>query len=195
MAGIRLGWQVRTRYAARCLEVLDGDTLRVEWLCTEADPFWPLTIRLAGIDAAEMKPIPTPAALAARLALVSLALGREVGIVPRRAWPDPYGRMIAEVWSGEQDCGRALLDRGLVTPWRSKLRRLARVALAKGKQGLVEVGYDLAQRTAPPKKGACPSSATLTSKDAPYPGGMYPEVERGGRMSSGSLGLAGNVPK
>ena len=76
----------------------------------------PDRIRLAAIDAPELKRIPHPGAIAARDHLRALTANQVLRIVPVHAWPDRYGRMVARVFNQHcQDVNLAMVTDGFAT--------------------------------------------------------------------------------
>jgi len=69
------------------------------------------------VDAPEIYPVVQEGGLHARLCLVQLALGRLCRVRATRAWPDPYGRMIAHVRVEGVDLGYRMLQLHAVRPW------------------------------------------------------------------------------
>lgn len=124
-------WRVGVPYGAVVERIVDGDTVRVGWCSSYLERWGPWVIRLARIDAAELRPYPTAAGVAARDALIRLVGGRVVEVIPRRAWPDPYGRMIADIRVEGRDVAHEMIVGGWVQRYSATLRRAARV-LAKG---------------------------------------------------------------
>lgn len=104
--------------------VVDGDTIDVRariWLGQEVR----VLVRIRGIDAAETDgDCARERALAAAAALwlgQALADGR---LLLTDVTRDKYGgRVLAEVWSGERNLGRGLLDAGLARPYIGGRRR------------------------------------------------------------------------
>jgi endonuclease YncB( thermonuclease family) len=119
-------WKVRQIYLATVLRCLDGDTIRVCWADRNLEYRGPWTVRLSRIDAAEMHPFASPAAVAAKLFLEHLVDGKEVEVIPRRSWPDPYGRIIADVRIRGMDVSTELLAAGAVVPYNAMLRKSRR---------------------------------------------------------------------
>jgi endonuclease YncB( thermonuclease family) len=119
-------WKVRQIYRATVLRCLDGDTIRVCWADRNLEYRGPWTVRLSRIDAAEMHPFASPTAVTAKLFLEHLVDGQLVEIIPRRTWPDPYGRMIADVRVGGKDVSTELLAAGVVVPYSATLRKSRR---------------------------------------------------------------------
>ncbi len=100
-------------------EVIDGDSMKVRvtiWLGQEAVTI----VRLAGVDAAELKarcPAERLRALAARGALTGLAGGRRVTLT--EVTRDKYGgRVVARVADeAGRDLGAAMISAGLARPY------------------------------------------------------------------------------
>lgn len=105
---------------AYAVQVHDGDTLRVCFRDRGAIVQWP--VRLAGVDAPELREAAGPAARDALRALVfDGARPRRLTLVP--AGFDKYGRLLAQVRVGGQDAAAALLARGLGRPMDARGRR------------------------------------------------------------------------
>jgi endonuclease YncB( thermonuclease family) len=119
-------WKRWETYRCLVLRVIDGDTITVCWENPDLQIHGPWRIRLARIDAEELRPTPTPLAVAARDYLQSLIQDQIVTIQPRRSWPDPYGRIIAEVTHAGRNISHHLLLKGLVHPYPTALIRDAR---------------------------------------------------------------------
>lgn len=77
--------------------VTDGDTLVVEIYPEDTDLSRLEYVRIAGLDAPELKGPDPAAALAARRYLVDLCQEKLVLVTPTRLWRDPYHRIIARV--------------------------------------------------------------------------------------------------
>lgn len=85
-------------------------------------------MRLAGVDAPELGRHPQPGAIAAQVHLRSLAEGHLLTIVPTKAWPDRYGRLIARIYDEEgNDLNLAMIMDGFATDF--SLRRRKRQGL------------------------------------------------------------------
>jgi micrococcal nuclease len=85
-------------YDAKVIHVIDGDTIRCQ-----ADLGFGITcdtqnIRLARINAAEMKGTDAPKGAKAKEALTELLLNKDVIIQTKKNHKDRYGRYICEVW-------------------------------------------------------------------------------------------------
>ncbi len=103
-------------YEGRVAEVCDGDTIVV----TAEDPPTGVRmveyIRLAGIDAPEMRGPDARLALWSQEYLGRLVLGKTVTVYPRRIWRDPYHRIIASVTFEGLDLGTCLIEQGHAVP-------------------------------------------------------------------------------
>lgn len=99
-------------FQAWVLRVNDGDTIQVAreraGQCFTGIEF----VRLAAIDAPEMKGFDARCALWSQQFLQDLLLGEEVTVRPRRIWRDPYHRIIADVALAGQDVGTCLIEHG-----------------------------------------------------------------------------------
>jgi endonuclease YncB( thermonuclease family) len=124
-------WKRGEDYNAAVLRAIDGDTLEVKWTDPNFLGLFPERIRLAGLDAPELRPTPQPGALAAQRALSAMVRGMPVTISPTRTWPDPYGRIIARVRIGGQDVTKTMIAGGWAKPYSVKSRKVQRI-LQKG---------------------------------------------------------------
>lgn len=111
------GEQARPEYQGRVVRVIDGDTIDLELADRSR-----LRVRLAGIDAPERG---QPWSKVATDQLAQWVLEREV----RVNWIDEQpargrspGRVIGEVWLGEQLVNRALVEQGLAWAYDAFLR-------------------------------------------------------------------------
>lgn len=120
-------WKVGQVYLATGTRAVDGDTLDVAWSPGGAAAGMPTRIRIARIDAPELRPHPEPGALAAQAALGRLAQFQELEIIPRRSWPDPYGRLIADIRVDNHDVAQTLIQWGFVVRYSAYNRRQARI--------------------------------------------------------------------
>lgn len=87
----------KSPFLATCSHVFDGDTIRVDRVTVSRGQLPVEIVRLAGIDAPEMRSADRARALASRQALADLLLLRQVTIQPTRIWRCPYGRIVANV--------------------------------------------------------------------------------------------------
>lgn len=94
--------QMRARSKAKCLRAIDGDTLLVELTCPCCKIVSQQRVRLARLDAPELKGPNRHAAQAAKHYLAAIVDGQEIEVMVVRAWPDKYGRVLAEVYHGGQ---------------------------------------------------------------------------------------------
>jgi endonuclease YncB( thermonuclease family) len=105
-------------YAAKLLEVVDGDTIRTRiriWVDTDTETL----VRLEGIDAPELGGrCEEEAALAhrARSRVESLTAGGDLKVFDIR-YGKFAGRVVARVEVGGRDIGRTLLAEGLARPY------------------------------------------------------------------------------
>ncbi|NQT94150.1 MAG: thermonuclease family protein [Lentisphaerae bacterium] len=120
--------QPETRYPATCIEVIDGDTVRVVWEQGTN------LVRLLGIDAPETRRTAKQRRQAEQLAVDSewlrevgktaaqlarvQVLGREVHLVftTGRVTRDAFSRLLAYVEADGEDLGSVLVQNGLATP-------------------------------------------------------------------------------
>lgn len=129
---------LKGRFRARCVRVVDGDTIDVNGLGFSGQANEVVRIRLDGIDAPEMVPRITREGLAAQQFLQGRAYGEVVDVIPRRAWTDPYGRIIATVFivTCHQEFGlpgypcdisTMMLRAGYATPYKVHGRRVLKL--------------------------------------------------------------------
>lgn len=110
--------QARLLSEGRVLRAIDGDTLLCRIICPCCKVESEQRVRLARIDAPELRgPEHTAAALAKRYLAAQVAQGRAQFAV-RRAWPDRYGRVIAEVIVDGRNMSDAMLEAGLARLWK-----------------------------------------------------------------------------
>lgn len=83
---------------AKCLRVIDGDTILVMMVCPCCRICSQQRVRLARLDAPELKGPQACQGLTAKLALAAMIEGRDVKLGVKKTWPDKYGRVIAEVY-------------------------------------------------------------------------------------------------
>ena len=99
-------------YAARCVQVIDGDTLDLD-----IDLGFHVTIRqrvrLRGIDAPELWGKDKDRAVAARTEVTIWTDGVELLIRTELDETDKYGRMLADVWGNGLNLSDYLVERGL----------------------------------------------------------------------------------
>jgi endonuclease YncB( thermonuclease family) len=109
--------------SADFVRACDGDTIIVSWI--EEPEFWPSTdrIRLAGVDAPENWPTRTAPGTAAAWALDLICHNTRLLIIPTRSWPDPYGRMIAQVFARGLNLSEFMIKHGYARPYHSPFRK------------------------------------------------------------------------
>jgi endonuclease YncB( thermonuclease family) len=109
--------------AAAYVRACDGDTIIVSWI--EEPESWPETdrIRLAGIDAPENWPTRTTPGTASAQALDLICRGAWLRIIPTRSWPDPYGRMVAQVFARGWNLSEFMIKHGYAQPFHAPFRK------------------------------------------------------------------------
>lgn len=106
----------KTPYEARVIRVCDGDTIVVGAEDPPAGFHMEEYVRLAAIDAPEMRGPDARMALWSQQYLERLVLGKNVTVRPRRIWRDPFHRIIASVTFEGLDLGTCLIDQGHAVP-------------------------------------------------------------------------------
>lgn len=117
-------WKKGQQIYADFVRAIDGDTILVSYWV--GSYLWPNTnrVRLSGIDAPELYPHAQPGAEAARQHLASLCASRTICVIPTRAWPDKYGRLLARVYNNAmQDINHHMIADGYARPYRAKAKR------------------------------------------------------------------------
>ncbi|MDZ7372944.1 MAG: thermonuclease family protein [candidate division KSB1 bacterium] len=110
-------------YRAQVVDVFDGDTCTVDFDLGLYATLRKQTLRLARIDAPEVRGPERDAGVRARDALRGLILGKQVIVRTFKDRKGKYGRWIAEIWLKQPD-GRYLnvndwmLAQGFATPYR-----------------------------------------------------------------------------
>ncbi len=107
------GWIVGIPLRGRVVNVCDGDTLDYEVFSCEETWHGLVRVRLAGIDAPELKGVDDARARRAQSRLIGMVLGRDCVLIPTRRWPDCYGRMLGHVFVGNSSVALQLLALGL----------------------------------------------------------------------------------
>jgi endonuclease YncB( thermonuclease family) len=125
----RYNWLRGTTYYASAARAIDGDTIIVLWDVHQYTRPSVNRIRLAGLDAPELHPRAQPGAAAAYHALKTLVADVNLLVVPTRTWPDKYGRMVARVYTRDNDdLTHAMIRAGVAIPWSWSRRARARRA-------------------------------------------------------------------
>jgi micrococcal nuclease len=88
-------------YRAHCTRAYDADTITVDVDLGMHVTLHGITLRLARIDAPEVRGPERPEGLAARDFLRELVVGQDVVVQTFKDAVGKYGRYIAEVWVGE----------------------------------------------------------------------------------------------
>lgn len=107
-------------FEAVVIRVCDGDTLLVAQQLEPGVYHCQEFVRLAGIDAPEMRAIDARPAMWAQMYLSNLVLHQVVTVLPRRIWRDPYHRIIASVTFNGLDLAACLIDSGNAVPYPKK---------------------------------------------------------------------------
>ncbi|KAL1528094.1 hypothetical protein AB1Y20_009459 [Prymnesium parvum] len=103
----------------KVVSVYDGDTLTVAARHARHGTPYLFRVRLAGVDAPEIRGSDAAgkaAALAARDALREQVLGKMVSIIPMGR-PEKYGRLLARVELKGRDMSKWLLEQKLAVPY------------------------------------------------------------------------------
>lgn len=109
--------QARLLTDGRCLRVVDGDTLLCRIVCPCCRIESEQRIRLARINAPELKGEHAAAGRLAKTRLKFLCEGKQIKVCVKIAWPDRYGRVIAEVWCETENMSDTLLNEALAVPY------------------------------------------------------------------------------
>ena len=107
-------------YKGKVTEVYDGDTITVDFDLGFFVTLRNQTIRLAEIDAAELKGRERPMGLAIRDWLRKKVLGREVVIQTIRDGKETYGRWLGYVWLGSVCLNTQMQEEGLAPKYVKK---------------------------------------------------------------------------
>ena len=104
-------------YAAKCVAVHDGDTVTLNVdlgfrLCQRG-----LAIRLNGINAPELN---TDAGKAAQAWLASRLLNQDVTLHSIMDRQEKYGRILGEIWLGDENVNMSLVAAGHAKYWDGK---------------------------------------------------------------------------
>jgi endonuclease YncB( thermonuclease family) len=99
-------------FLAFVISVCDGDTIQIARHCDGECYSDTDFVRLAGIDAPELRGFDARAALWSQEYLQRLIGHRLVIVTPRRIWRDPYHRIIASVTIDRQDVCTCLIRDG-----------------------------------------------------------------------------------
>lgn len=110
--------QMRGMTRGELLRVIDGDTLLCRVICPCCQVSSEQRVRLARIDAPELSGVHRGAGLDAKSHLTRLCTHRELWFVIQKAWPDRYGRVLAEVTCENVNLSDAMLRSGLARPYK-----------------------------------------------------------------------------
>jgi micrococcal nuclease len=101
-------------YAAKCVRVVDGDTVFLN--CDLGFRlFSEFEFRLAGINTPEMRGATRDAAMTAKARLTDLIVGKP--LIVQTAKSDKYGRWLATIRVGEDNINQRLIDEGHAVPY------------------------------------------------------------------------------
>jgi endonuclease YncB( thermonuclease family) len=115
-------WPTNQLFRAYVLQCLDGDTLDLCLLEPAQRQGEIIRVRLWAIDAPEMQGATLVNATIARTHLQMLVDHRWVQFRPRRAWPDLYGRVLADLYIQQLNVRNILLKNPLFRPWPAPTR-------------------------------------------------------------------------
>lgn len=101
----------------RVLRAIDGDTLLCHMMCPCCRVTSEQRVRLARIDAPELRGRDRAAAESAKRWLSDRLKGQHVLLSVTRQWPDKYGRVLAEVIHLGQNISNELMRAGHATPY------------------------------------------------------------------------------
>lgn len=105
--------QARLRTEAKCLRVIDGDTILCRLICPCCKIESEQRVRLARIDAPELRGPQQHLARCSRDRLRELVQGKKITVSVTRSWPDKYGRVLAEVSIDDINVSNWMQQRGL----------------------------------------------------------------------------------
>ena len=100
----------------KVVRVYDGDTITLAF-CLNGK-LYRTQVRMLGIDTAEMKGssvVEKFAALQAKIALTEKIMNKTVGL--RNVGTEKYGRLLAEVWLGDENICQWMLAQGHAVPY------------------------------------------------------------------------------
>lgn len=111
--------QARLRTDGKCLRVIDGDTLLCRIICPCCRVESEQRVRLSRIDAPELKGSDRAKGLLSKKRLAETVEGMAIKVSVTRAWPDRYGRVLAEVEVAGINLSDMMLAHGLAVEWRA----------------------------------------------------------------------------
>lgn len=109
--------QMRGLTAGTCLRVVDGDTILARIICPCCHVESQQRIRLARINAPELKGPTAGAGRQAKAYLGKLCRPGPIMVMIAKAWPDRYGRVLAEVYADRLNMSDMMLEAHLALPW------------------------------------------------------------------------------
>ena len=115
--------QMRARSCATLVRVVDGDTVILRMVCPCCRIGSEQRVRLARIDAPELDEKENDRAVQSWAALSALLRDAWIEVYVCRAWPDLYGRVIAEVYANGVCVSDTMLASGMAVPYENRVRR------------------------------------------------------------------------
>jgi endonuclease YncB( thermonuclease family) len=103
---------IKQNYTAKCLRVIDGDTIFVQMDCPSCGDSKKMRIRLSRIDAPERGVGCENRWNASLQFLRGLVESKECVISLSQKWPDKYGRLIAEVLCDGKNVSNEMMAAG-----------------------------------------------------------------------------------
>lgn len=104
-------------YSALITDVIDGDTVIATIDVGFRISINERRIRLAGINAPELKQPTLDEGKRSRLWLIGAILAKRVTIRTMKDHDDKYGRLLGEIWFGTTCINRRMVELGLATPY------------------------------------------------------------------------------
>ncbi len=130
--------QMRSRTIAACLRVIDGDTILCNLTCPCCKIISQQRVRLARIQAPELKSDNHAQALAAKKYLAAFIQGQMIEVLVTRAWPDRYGRVLGEVYYRNQNMSDIMLEAKHAVEWHPATPRTFNDYLDQVKEGTAD---------------------------------------------------------
>lgn len=104
-------------YSALITDVIDGDTVIATIDVGFRISINERRIRLAGINAPELRQPTLDAGRRSRLWLIEQILAKRIVIRTMKDGDDKYGRLLGEIWRGDVNINRRMVELGLATPY------------------------------------------------------------------------------
>ncbi len=112
--------QARLLSDGHVLRVIDGDTVLARMICPCCLIQSQQRIRLARIDAPELRGPSIAAAIDSKEHLRTLCEGKAVKLAVCRTWPDLHGRVISEMLVDGRNMSDEMLHSGHAVLWRKR---------------------------------------------------------------------------